>query len=178
MLGLTSRDVIHSLWVPALAGKVDMLPGRTTQLVVQAERPGVHAGRCAEFCGDQHARMTLPVVAMEPAAVTAWLQSQAGAAPAPGTAVLQRGRDAFGQLRCGACHTVRGESPSAALGPDLTRVGSRLRIGAGVLPAGPRSLQDWVADPQAFKPGANMPSYGHVDAATLADLAAYLDQLR
>lgn len=177
-IGLASRDVIHSFWVPALGGKVDMLPGRTTQIVLLADRPGVHRGRCAEFCGQAHAWMGLPVVAMDTAAFDDWLRAQAGPAPAPVGVQALRGRATFERLRCSACHTIRGLGPSSALGPDLTRVGSRLTLAAGMLPPGRDALQDWLADPRAIKPGTRMPAYGHAGPEALGDLAAYLEQLR
>ena len=177
-LGLTSRDVIHSFWVPALAGKVDMLPGRTHQLRLQADRPGVFRGQCAEFCGEQHARMALHVVAHEPADFERWLQQQAQPAQPPQAAQAQRGARIFAEQRCGACHSVRGLGPDATLGPDLTHVGSRGHLAAGTLPMGVDTLRDWLADPQRHKPGVRMPSYGQLDGDALTDLAAFLAQLR
>lgn len=177
-LGLTSRDVIHSFWVPALAGKVDMLPGRTHQLRLQADRAGVFRGQCAEFCGEQHARMALHVVAHEPAAYDRWLAQQARPAQPPRDAQAQRGAQVFAEQRCGACHSVRGLGPGASLGPDLTHVGSRLHLAAGTLPMSADTLHDWLADPQRFKPGVRMPSYGRLDAASLAALAVFLAQLQ
>ena len=178
-LGLTSADVIHSFWVPALAGKVDMLPGRVHQLRLQADRTGVFRGQCAEFCGEQHARMALHVVAHEPADFERWLLAQARPAQPPRDAQAQRGAQVFAEQRCGACHSVRGLGPSASIiGPDLTHVGSRLHLAAGTLPMGDAALRHWLADPQRSKPGARMPSYERLDDASLAALAAFLLQLR
>ena len=183
-LGLNSQDVIHSFWVPALAGKVDMVPGRVNHLLVQAGQAGVYRGQCAEYCGEQHARMALHVVARPPDEFDAWLAAQARppvaprAGDAPGAALLARGRDAFVAQRCNACHTVRGVAEAGRLGPDLTHVGSRLYLGAGTLPNHAGSMARWIADTQAVKPGARMPSSGDMDSATLQALAAWLEQLQ
>ncbi|HEU4850632.1 MAG TPA: cytochrome c oxidase subunit II, partial [Telluria sp.] len=107
-LGLTTTDVIHSLWVPALGGKKDMVPGHVTGLTLHAEKSGVYRGQCAEYCGEQHARMALHVVASAPAEFDAWLARQAAPAAAPTDAFLERGRAAFVEQRCAACHTIRG----------------------------------------------------------------------
>ncbi len=178
-LGLTSADVIHSFWVPALAGKVDMLPGRVHPLRVQADRPGVYRGQCAEFCGEQHARMALHVVAQTPEAFERWLQAQSRPAQAPREPLAQRGAQVFAEQRCAACHTVRGLGlgPVSTIGPDLTHVGSRLHLAAGTLPMSADSLRAWIAHPQVVKPGARMPSYERLDDASLGALAAFLEQL-
>jgi cytochrome c oxidase subunit 2 len=178
VLGLTSEDVIHSFWVPALAGKVDMVPGRVHQLRLQAQREGVFRGQCAEFCGTQHARMALQVVAMAPAQFDAWLAAQARPAAAPADAMALRGREVFLAQRCDACHSVRGIAEGAQLGPDLTHVASRLQLGAGTLPNGPEPLAAWVAQVQRLKPGARMPSYERLDAASAQALAGFLAQLQ
>ena len=180
-LGLTSQDVIHSLWVPALAGKIDMVPGRVHQLRLQADRPGVYRGQCAEFCGEQHARMALHVVAQAPEAFEQWLAAQARPARMPQEGIALRGAQVFAEQRCGVCHRVRGlvpATPVASIGPDLTHVGSRLHLAAGTLPMSTASLRDWVAHPQRSKPGARMPSYERLDDASLAALAEFLAQLQ
>ena len=177
-LGLTSNDVIHSFWVPALAGKIDMLPGRVHQLRRQADRPGVYRGQCAEFCGEQHARMALHVVAQTPEAFERWLQAQNQPAEAPHEAIAQRGAQVFAEQRCTACHSVRGLGPVASIGPDLTHVGSRLHLAAGTLPMSAASLRDWIAHPQTANPGARMPSYERLGDDSLVALAAFLAQLR
>jgi cytochrome c oxidase subunit 2 len=185
-LGLNSADVIHSFWVPALGGKIDLVPGRTNRLVVTALREGVHRGVCAEFCGTQHARMALHVVVLPPADFERWLAAQAAPAPAATDATLERGRRAFVEHGCIGCHAVRGlgddglgrAAQGRVLGPDLTHVASRLTLGAGTLPNGRDAIAHWIADVQAFKPGARMPSFGHLDRATLDALAAYLAHLQ
>jgi cytochrome c oxidase subunit 2 len=165
-LGLTTTDVIHSFWVPALAGKVDMIPGRVHQLRLRVSKPGAYRGQCAEFCGDQHAKMALHVVAMEPEAFERWLAAQAA-----------RGRELFTGLRCTACHAVRGLTGDADLGPDLTHVASRMYIGAGALPMSADHLRLWIAAVQRVKPGARMPAFSELDDASLNALVAFLVSL-
>lgn len=177
-LALTSADVIHSFWVPELAGKVDMLPGRMQHLLVTATRPGTWRGQCAEFCGEQHARMALHVVGLPSAGFDGWLAAQAQPARAPATATQAIGRSAFLALRCNACHTVRGADADGRLGPDLTHLGSRLHLGAGTLANTPEGRTRWVAHLQQTKPGARMPSYDQLDAATLHALGEWLGSLQ
>ena len=177
-VGLNAADVIHSLWVPSLSGKRDMIPGRVTGLTLRADRPGVYRGQCAEFCGAQHANMALHVVALAPEAFRDWLQRQARPARAPQGALLERGRAAFLEQRCQTCHTIRGVAETARLGPDLTHVGSRTHIGAGLLRTHQGTLAGWIADPQAVKPGVFMPAASGTDGDTLRALAAYLEHLQ
>jgi len=187
-LALSSSDVIHSFWVPALAGKMDMVPGRVNGLVLRAATPGVYRGQCAEYCGEQHARMAFRVVAHSEADYAAWLaRERRPAAPLPEkrsddatdsrSAQLLRGRDVFVAQRCGACHTVRGLSETAALGPDLTHVGSRSHLGAGTLRNHADALAAWIADPQTIKRGARMPAT-RLGEADLHALTAYLEHLK
>jgi cytochrome c oxidase subunit 2 len=177
-LGLSSPNVIHSFWVPALGGKMDMVPGRVDHLMVQVDQPGSWRGQCAEYCGEQHARMALHVVAHPPAEFDAWLAAQAKPAAASGAALLEEGKNVFLAQRCNACHTVRGVAEEGKLGPDLTHVGSRLYLGAGTLLNQPGAMAHWIAHTQAVKPGARMPSSSDMDAQTLAALAAWLEQLK
>jgi len=178
VIGLSSSDVIHSFWVPQLAGKMDMVPGRTNQLQLLATAPGVYRGQCAEYCGEQHARMAMHVVAHEPAAFDAWLAAQAQPALAPVTALAQAGQQAFVAHRCSACHTVRGLSEEGQLGPDLTHVGSRLYLGAGTLRNEAGAMPRWIAHVQLLKAGARMPAFNAEDAAGLEAIGAYLEQLK
>ena len=177
-LGLNSADVIHSFWVPALAGKRDIVPGRVNHLQVEATQPGVYRGQCAEFCGEGHARMALHVVASAPAEFDAWLAAQAKPAAVPGSALLVQGQQAFIAQRCNACHTVRGVAEESRLGPDLTHVGSRLYLAAGTLTNQRGNIAHWIANTQTVKPGARMPSSSDIDPATLNALAAWLEQLK
>lgn len=178
ILGLNSQDVIHSFWVPALAGKVDMVPGRVHQLRLQADRLGIFRGQCAEFCGEQHARMAVHVVVQSPDVFERWLAAQARPAQAPRDASALRGAQVFAEQRCSACHSVRGLGPISAIGPDLTHIGSRLHLAAGTLPMSAASLHAWVANPQHIKSGARMPSYARLDDASLTALAVFMAQLQ
>lgn len=179
VVGLNSADVIHSFWVPALAGKVDAMPGRVNQITFSATEAGVFRGPCAEYCGQQHARMALHVVAQPRAEFDAWLTAQARPAAEPETELQRQGRQAFIAQRCGACHTVRGLSRAAGpRAPDLTHVGSRLFLGAGTLGNDTGAMVAWIAGVQHLKPGARMPSFNQLDAPTLQALGAYLGHLR
>jgi len=173
-LSLVSNDVIHSFWVPALGGKVDMVPGRPHGMRVQVDQPGRWRGQCAEYCGAQHARMALFVVAEPPDQFDAWLAGQAQAA----TGGQLPGRAVFIAQRCGSCHTVRGVSAAASLGPDLTHVGSRSHLGAGTVPNHQGALAAWIANPHAVKPGVRMPASNDIEPAALQALAAWLEQLK
>ncbi len=182
---VTTRDVIHSFWVPALHGKMDLIPGRMNRITLIASEPAILRGQCAEFCGEQHAWMALFVVALDPAEFDGWIARQQAVPepPDPADEQLVRGRTAFLEAGCGTCHVIRGlaEGPYAAvgqLGPDLTHVGSRLSIGAGVLPNGVGPLAAWIAGVQDIKSGARMPSYSTLDGETLTALARYLESLK
>ena len=174
---LDSADVIHSFWVPQLAGKMDMLPGRIQHLLLSADRPGTFRGQCAEFCGGQHALMAVHVVAMEPAQFDAWLAKQAQPAVAAQTPRQQAGRDACLANRCDACHAVRGVGGDSRLGPDLTHVGGRLHLAAGTLPNSQQARQQWVAHVQQVKEGTRMPSYDRLPQEELAAMAEWLGAL-
>ncbi|MBV1796811.1 cytochrome c oxidase subunit II [Siccirubricoccus sp. G192] len=174
---LRAEDMIHSFWVPSLAGKTDMIPGRVNRMVIQADRPGLWRGQCAEYCGAQHALMAFDVIAVPRAEFDAWLAGLARPVPEPETPFLREGRDLFVALGCGACHAVRGLS-EGRLGPDLTQVGARRSIGAGTLPGGIGNIAGWIASAQRLKPGNRMPSYDRLEGPQLRALAAWLESLR
>ena len=174
---LRASDVIHSFWVPSLAGKTDMIPGRVNRMVIQADRPGIYRGVCAEYCGLQHSLMAFEVIAMPRPEFDAWLAGLARPAADPPTPELRQGRDLFVGLGCGACHAVRGLS-EARLGPDLTQIGSRRTIGAGTLPGGVGNIAGWIASSQHLKPGNAMPSYDQLEGPQLRALSAYLEALK
>lgn len=176
-LRLSSKDVIHSFWVPNLAGKMDLIPGRTNHIVLQADRPGVFRGQCAEFCGAQHARMAFHVIAEPQPAYDAWLAHQRTAAQQPRDALALRGRTAFA-AHCLACHTVRGIGTAHVPGPDLTHIASRTALGAGTLDNNQENLLAFIAHSQSIKPGSGMPSFAHLEQDTLQAIAAYLGELR
>jgi cytochrome c oxidase subunit 2 len=175
---LDSPDVIHSFWVPALAGKMDMIPGRRNTLVLQADKPGTYRGACAEFCGASHAQMRLLVVAMPPAAFATWSRAQAAPAVAPAPGLATQGRAAFLRNGCGACHAVRGTPASGRVGPDLTHVGSRKELAAGALPNDADAMQRWIRAPHATKPEALMPRFDMLPADELRSIATWLQGLQ
>ena len=174
---LTSNDVIHSLWIPNLQGKKDMIPGRTATLRLRADRPGTYRGQCAEFCGMQHALMALLVTAEPDAQYEAWSARQRTPAPQPSGALAQRGRDVFLGTSCVMCHTVSGTTANARFGPDLTHLASRQTLAAGMFPNNRGHLAGWIADPQALKPGVNMPA-NSLPPDDLQALLAYLETLK
>jgi cytochrome c oxidase subunit 2 len=176
---LTSGDVIHSVWIPNLHGKMDMIPGRANRQRLRADRPGVMRGQCTEFCGTQHALMAFWAVAHEPADFEAWLARQREPVPAPTDPELMRGMQVFGAAGCGACHAVRGTAWQGRLGPDLSRIGSRLSLGAGALENHRGTLAGWIAGSQDIKPGNQMPSFGRsIEGGDLLALAAWMESLR
>lgn len=174
---LTSPDVIHSFWIPSLGGKVDMIPGRTNQLVLEPTRTGTFRGACAEYCGTSHALMAFPVVVMEPAAFDSWLASQAQPAQAPESALQRQGQQAFLSNGCGACHRVRGTEADGTVGPDLTHVGSRLSLAAGTLPADVEAFRRWIGHTGEIKPDVKMPAFGMLPDDQLTAMAHYLKGL-
>jgi cytochrome c oxidase subunit 2 len=175
---LASPDVIHSFWVPSLAGKMDMIPGRSTRVALEPTRTGAFQGACAEYCGTSHSHMAFSVVVMEPGDFRAWLDAQARPATMPAGPVAARGEAAFVTHGCTACHTLRGTAAVGRVGPDLTHVGSRLRLAAGTLPNEPEALVRWIGDADRIKPGVHMPAFRALEADDLTALAAYLGGLR
>jgi cytochrome c oxidase subunit 2 len=175
---LTSADVIHSFWVPKLAGKLDMIPGRKTHLNLQANEAGVSRGQCAEYCGGPHAFMSIYVVAMEENAFTRWLSQQKAAAILPINPIERRGSELFIAAGCGGCHAVRGTEAKGTIGPDLTHVGGRLSLAAATLPNNESGFARWIADNQHIKPENRMPPFRLFTKAELASLSAYLASLK
>jgi len=171
---LRSADVLHSFWVPALAGKLDLIPGRENRLRISAEAPGTFRGQCAEYCGGPHALMALFVVAEDSARFESWRESQRRPQAA---AASGRGVALFGE-HCASCHTVRGTPAAGERGPDLTHFASRISVGAGILPNDTASVARWVASGQHVKPGNLMPEFDALDAGGLEAVVAYLGSLR
>jgi cytochrome c oxidase subunit 2 len=185
VVDMVSEDVIHSFWVPKLGGKMDMIPGRTNRLKLQADKAGVYGGQCAEFCGGAHSLMGFVVVAHEPADWQRWndarlARQQPPPAPAavPANDEVLRGRQLFGEAGCVACHRVAGTSAQGLSGPDLTHVGSRQSLGAGILPNTRGTMMGWIGDSQSIKPNNRMPAYRSLEAAELNALAAYMESLQ
>jgi cytochrome c oxidase subunit 2 len=177
-LRLMSPDVIHSFWVPSLAGKMDMIPGRLTRLALEPTQVGTFRGACAEYCGASHALMAFSVVVMEPSAFRVWLEAQGRPAQSPTDAIAQRGETTFMANGCTACHTIRGTPAAGVIGPDLTHIGSRGRIAAETLPNDREALVRWIAQSDGVKPGVHMPAFRTLSGDDLAALAAYLGSLR
>jgi cytochrome c oxidase subunit 2 len=176
-LTLHSDDVIHSFWVPNLAGKIDMIPGRTNTIVLEADKPGVYRGQCAEYCGVQHAKMIFFVIADQPAAYTRWLAHEGAGVSGAKASTSDPGLKAFLDLSCASCHTIRGTPADGDLAPDLTHFASRRTIGAGAAPNTRGYLAGWIPDSQALKPGNLMPRIP-LSPAQLQSLTTYLESLR
>lgn len=174
---LRTEDVIHSFWVPNLAGKIDLVPGRRNHVRLQADAPGVFRGQCAEYCGAQHARMAFHVIAETPAHFEQWLVAQRRPATPPATEASARGREAF-VARCIECHTVRGVGEASERGPDLTHFGSRRTIAAGTLENNRDNLLHWIAHSQQVKPANGMPDFAHLEKQELEAIATWLEGLR
>jgi cytochrome c oxidase subunit 2 len=173
-LALRSADVIHSFWVPQLAGKTDVIPNRENHMWIEPEEPGLYVGQCAEYCGTQHANMLLRVYVHTPEDFERWARAEAlDAAEDPSVAV---GRHVFLSTACINCHTVRGTVANGRFGPDLTHLMSRETLGAGVAPNDPKHLEEWILDPAHLKPGALMPAMG-LDEQAVDHVVAYLSSL-
>ena len=177
LLELESGDVIHSLWIPTLHGKRDLVPGQRNRLYVQADRPGVYRGECAEFCGHQHAKMALVVVAEPEDRFRAWYAAQHAEAGPPADSLQAAGRRVFESRACAMCHSIRGTPAAGRVAPDLTHLASRRTLAAGTLPNTRGHLAGWIIDPQSLKPGTRMPS-NEMRPDELRALLAYLESLR
>ena len=175
---LDSDNVIHSFWIPSLGGKMDMIPGRVNYLTLRPTRTGIFRGACAEYCGTSHALMAFYAEVMEKEAFDRWLEHQRAPAAAPSDPQASRGGELFTSTGCGACHTVRGTSAAGSIGPDLTHVGGRLSVGAGILETRPDKLRDWLARTAHIKPGVHTPEFGMLPDPDLQALAAYLHGLK
>jgi cytochrome c oxidase subunit 2 len=174
---LKSNDVIHSFWVPNLHGKMDLIPGRQNALWLQADKPGVYRGQCAEYCGLQHANMALTVIAESADDFERWIVAQRKPAPPPSTPEQQRGMEIVERGPCAMCHAVMGTAAGGRTAPDLTHVATRSTIAAGTSPNTRGYLAGWIIDPQHMKPGAKMPPTG-LSAEELHAVLAYLETLR
>ena len=155
---LDTRDVIHSFWVPNIAGKMDQINGHGNETRLFASRAGVYRGQCAEFCGQDHALMALLIIASSPDEFEKWREGQLAPAPAPARAEESTGQQIFFSGSCMLCHTIRGTSAGGKAGPDLTHFASRRTIAAGTVPLTAGHLAAWISDPQHIKPGNKMPN--------------------
>ena len=176
-LRLTARTYIHSLWIPSLGGKMDMIPGRENVLTLHPDLEGFYRGQCAEFCGASHALMAFEAVVMAPDDFDAWLTHQAAPATAPATEIQARGQAIFRDEGCGACHTIRGTEFTGRVGPDLTHLGSRASLAAGIMEVERDDLMHWIAHTRDIKPEVAMPAYDWLETDDLAALASYLESL-
>ena len=175
---LDAKRVIHSFWIPALGGKMDMFPGRETFVSLKATEAGTYRGQCAEFCGASHAWMAFEAVALPPDEFRAWLEAEAAPAAIPASNDAQEGAQIFSREGCGACHSIRGTDHVGQVGPDLTHVGSRKSLGAGRLGATLDDFELWLSHTGELKPEVEMPTYTHLPADELALLAVYLKGLQ
>jgi cytochrome c oxidase subunit II len=175
---LVSADVVHSFWIPAIAGKMDMIPGRINRLVLEPTRVGTFRGACAEYCGTSHARMNLVAVVSDQQTFDAWLANQGQSAVAPSDPGAQRGQHAFFERGCSTCHSIRGTAAVGVTGPDLTHVGSRQTLAAGMLSTNVVEFRRWIGLTELLKPGVHMPAFANLPDEDLAALAAYLVQLK
>lgn len=177
-LELRSGDVIHSFWVPALHGKVDLIPGHPNYVRIEASHAGNFRGECAEFCGAQHGHMRLLVVAQPPAEYNAWLEQQRKPGAEPTTPEAIAGKQVFLNGPCILCHTVQGTLAGGRVAPDLTHIGSRQYIAANSFKNNNAYLEAWVTHAQSLKPEAKMPDLTQFSGTQLRELVAYLRQLQ
>jgi cytochrome c oxidase subunit II len=173
-----TADVMHSFWVPALHGKVDLIPGQPNYIRIEASAPGEYKGQCAEYCGEQHAKMRILAIAQEPDEYQAWRQAQLRDSVEPVAAAAKAGQQIFLAGPCSMCHTVRGTVAGGRVAPDLTHIGSRQMIAANVYRNNDAYLEAWITHAQSLKPGAEMPNLTQFNGVQLADLVAYLRQLQ
>ena len=173
---LRAGDVIHSFWVPRLGGKVDMIPGRTNWLTLEADDPGTYRGQCAEYCDGPHAHMSFLVVAREEAEFQAWARRQAGPAAPPPDSLAAAGRDVFLRSACVTCHAVRGTPAQGTLGPDLTHLANRTTLLAAMVPNNRGHLGGLIGSPRSVKPGIHMPAVP-LASDELVALIRYLETL-
>jgi cytochrome c oxidase subunit II len=174
---LRSSDVNHSFWVPNLGVKRDLIPGEETSIWFRADTAGVYRGQCAEFCGHQHAKMALLVVAQPADSFSAWLARQRDTASTPTDSAALRGQEVFLSSSCAMCHAIGGTPAGSRVGPNLTHLASRLTLAAGTLPNTRGNLAGWIVDPQRIKPGSRMPP-NSLEPGELDALLAYLGTLR
>jgi cytochrome c oxidase subunit 2 len=175
---LQSNDVIHSLWMPNLAGKKDLVPIYPTTFYFEADKPGTYWGQCAEFCGYQHAKMRIAITAESPEDFQTWLDAGRQTPPTPAAGTIEdKGRDIFLQSVCTQCHTIQGTNANGRVGPSLTHIAERPYIAAGSLQTTEDNLRSWITDPQHIKPGVYMPMNEYSDQ-DLTALVSYLRSLK
>ena len=175
---LTSDNVIHSFWVPELAGKQDLIPGQTNRLRFTPEVVGTYLARCAEFCGVQHTHMGLRVYVVSTVEYGRWLARRQIASREPASETAEAGQVAFQREACAGCHTIAGTTATGVVGPDLTDIGARQALGAGVLLNNPQNLERWIRNAPSVKPGVLMPPFLTLSDREVSDMVAYLESLK
>jgi cytochrome c oxidase subunit 2 len=175
---LTSDNVIHSFWVPELAGKMDTIPGQPNDLRFTADQVGRFQGRCAEYCGLQHAHMAFDVIVQTPGDFGRWMAQQEQPSLEPASEQAATGQVVFQREACAGCHTIRGTTANGKVGPDLTNFGARKVLGAGAALNTTGNVEHWIRNPEDVKPGVLMPSFGSLSDHDVAALAAYLESLK
>lgn len=173
-----TADVMHSFWIPALNGKVDLIPGQPNYIRIVASQPGIYKGQCAEFCGEEHSRMRLLAVVQEPDAYRAWIADQLKPGAEPTTPEAKAGQQIFESGPCAMCHTVRGTTAGGRVAPDLTHIGSRQMIASDMYPNNVGYLEAWITNAQSLKPDALMPNLADFTGEQISDLVAYLRGLK
>lgn len=173
-----TADVMHSFWIPALHGKVDLIPGMKNYIRIIASQPGEYMGQCAEYCGEEHARMRLLAVVQKPSDYVAWMAAQRAPAADPTTPEAIAGKQIFAGSPCAMCHTVRGTIAGGRVAPDLTHIGSRKMLASDVYPNNNAWLEAWITHAQSLKPDCEMPNLTQFSGTQLQDLVAYLRQLQ
>jgi cytochrome c oxidase subunit 2 len=172
---LTSADVMHSFWVPRLAGKVDLIPNRINELWMDPHTPGVYEGQCAQFCGVEHAKMLLRVYVDTPDQFAAWVkqEQQTGVQDS----AVAAGRHEFETQACMNCHAIEGTPAHGQFGPNLTHFASRKTLASGAAENTTENLERWITDPDQIKPGSLMPSM-HLAPDEVREVTAYLNTLQ
>jgi cytochrome c oxidase subunit 2 len=170
---LSSADVIHSFWVPRLAGKTDLIPSRVNEMWIDPSKPGMYEGQCSQFCGTEHAKMLLRVYVQPRADFDEWVKNQQQAA----VATEVQGQHVFESQACINCHAVKGTIANGRFGPDLTHLMSRDTIASGAADNTPDNLRRWIENPEVFKSGSNMPAM-NLTPDQLTQVTAYLTTLK
>jgi len=174
-LTLLSADVMHSFWVPQLAGKIDLIPNNVNQLWIDPQHPGMYVGQCAQFCGVEHAKMLLRVYVQTPEDFAAWVKNQQQQAVMDEK--VATGRHVFETQACMNCHTIVGTAATGRFGPDLTHLMSRDTLASGAMDNTRENLREWIRHPDTFKEGSLMPAM-QLNDQQLDQVTAYLSTLR
>ena len=172
----TTADVIHSFWVPQLNRKIDMVPGMHNRVLLYSSRTGAFRGQCSQFCGFQHAHMSMYVFVQSRAAFRSWLNNMSRPAARPASPMARAGQKLFMSAQCASCHQIRGTPAQATVGPDLTHLDNRTTLASATIRNDRAELAAWIRDPQAIKPGDRMPDLG-LSPRQVQQIVAYLESL-